>query len=116
MINPRANKSGIDKCDPADCSTCGSDCSSRINLNDRVIELTTDDGDKQKCLIVLKYSMGLKDYCACMPLLNNPDCDIYLYRMIKNGTELENIDNEEEYQAAAKAFGIEMEKAQQKKQ
>lgn len=105
----------IDKCDPQDCSTCGADCSSRINLEDRVIQITTDDGEKISCLIMLKYVMGTKDYVAVMPLKDNPEGDIYLFRMINNRTELENIEDEDEYQKAAETFGIEMEKEQQRR-
>lgn len=105
----------IDKCDPSDCSTCGADCSSRINLEDKIIQITTDEGEKIDCLIMLKYVMGTKDYIAVMPLKDNPEGDIYLFRMINNRTELENIEDEEEYQKAAETFGIEMEKAQNKK-
>ena len=103
----------IDKCDPADCSTCGEECGSRINLDDKIIKLTTDEGEQIDCLILLKYVMGTKDYIAVMPLKDNPEGDIYLFRMIKGRTELENIEDEEEYQKAAEVFGIEMEKAQE---
>lgn len=105
----------IDKCNPADCSTCGADCSTRINLEDRVIQITTDEGNQISCLIILKYVMGTKDYVAVMPLKENPEGDIYLFRMVNNRTELENIEDEEEYQKAAETFGIEMEKAQNRK-
>ena len=102
----------LDNCAPEDCSTCGEDCGSRIDLNERVIEITTDDGDKMRCLVMLKYGIGTKSYVAVMPLKDNPDGDIYLFRTIKNKTELQNIDDEDEYEQAAEAFGIEMEKAQ----
>lgn len=108
-------RNGIDKCDPVDCSTCGADCGSRINLDDKIIEITTDDDEKIKCLIMLKYKMGTKDYIAVMPLKNNPEGDIYLFRMTNNRTELENIEDEDEYAKAAETFGIEMDKAQSSK-
>lgn len=104
--------SKIDKCDPVDCSTCGADCSSRINLDERVIQITTDEGEQISCLILLKYKMNEKDYIAVMPLKNNPEGDIYLFRMVKDRTELENIEDPAEYEQAAMTFGIEMEKAQ----
>lgn len=114
MGNEMANEmSKIDKCDPTDCSTCGADCSSRINLDERVIKITTDEGEEISCLIVLKYVMEAKDYVAVMPLKNNPEGDIYLFRMVNNRTELENIEDQDEYEKAAETFGIEMEKAQQ---
>lgn len=102
----------IDKCDPVDCSTCNADCGSRINLDDKVIKITTDEGEEISCLILLKYVMEGRDYIAVMPLKDNPEGDIYLFRMIRDRTELENIEDEEEYQRAAETFGIEMEKAQ----
>lgn len=103
----------IQPCDSADCSTCGADCSSRINLDDKIIRITTDEGEEISCLILLKYVMGTKDYIAVMPLKDNPDGDIYLFRMVNGRTELENIEDQEEYEKAAETFGIEMEKAQQ---
>ena len=109
------NAGSIDKCDPVDCSTCGAACGSQINLDDRVIELTTDEGDKYKALVVLRYKMENKAYIAVMPLLNNPEADIYLYKVVRDGKDLDNIEDEDEYAKAAEAFGIAMEKAQAEK-
>lgn len=110
----------IDKCAPEDCSTCGADCGSRINLDDKIIEITTDDDEKIKCLIMLKYQMEYqsktRDYIAVMPLKNNPEADIYLFRMVNNRKDLENIEDEDEYAKAAETFGMEMDKRDMEKE
>ena len=110
----------IEKCAPEDCSTCSSDCGSRINLDDRIIEITTDDDEKIKCLIMLKYQMEYQkktgDYIAVMPLKNNPEADIFLFRMVNNRKDLENIEDEDEYAMAAEAFGMEMDRRDREKE
>lgn len=105
----------ITACEPEDCSSCTADCSSRMNLNDKVIEITTDEGETMRCLVALKYQMEQQDYIAVMPLKDNPEGDIYLFRMISDGTKLDNIEDPDEYNRAAEAFGIAMEKEQKKK-
>ena len=105
-------RSQIDTCAPEDCSSCNADCGSRMNLNERIVQITTDEGTRMNCLIMLKYVMEGRDYIAVMPLKDNPEGDIYLFRMVKDGTGLANIEDEDEYQRAARTFGIEMEKAQ----
>lgn len=104
----------IDKCDPQDCATCDSDCGG-IDLSERIIDLPMDNGTKTPCLVVLKYGIDDRRYAAVMPLANNPEGDIYLYRIIRQGRELENIEDEAEYEAASIAFGVEMEKAQEER-
>ena len=102
----------IEACAPEDCSSCNADCGSRIDLNERIIQITTDEGTTMNCLIMLKYVMEGKDYIAVMPLKDNPEGDIYLFRMVENKTKLANIEDPDEYDRAAYTFGIEMEKAQ----
>lgn len=104
----------IDKCDPSDCATCDSDCGG-IDLSEKIIDLPLEDGSKRPCLVVLKYAINETRYAAVMPLADNPEGDIYLFRVIRQGRELENIENEEEYEQATIAFGVEMEKAQEER-
>ena len=109
------NSTGIDACAPEDCSSCTADCSSRVNLKTNVIELTTDEGEVIRCQVLLNYEMEGRRYLAVMPLADNPDGDIYLFRVAEGETGLENIEDEEEHSRAAHAFGIAMEKAQKER-
>lgn len=102
----------ITSCAPEDCSTCSADCGSRLDLSQRFIDLTTDSGESIRCIILIKYVMEEKDYIAVMPIRNNPDKDVYLFRLVKDGSGLENIDDEDEYDRAAEVFGREMAKAE----
>lgn len=109
------NSTGIDACAPEDCSSCTADCSSRVNLKANVIEFTTDEGEVIRCQVLLNYEMEGRRYLAVMPLADNPDGDIYLFRVAEGETGLENIEDEEEHSRAAHAFGIAMEKAQKER-
>ena len=109
------NSTGIDACAPEDCSSCTADCSSRVDLKANVIELTTDEGEVIRCQVLLNYEMEGRRYLAVMPLADNPDGDIYLFRVAEGETGLENIEDEEEHSQAAHAFGIAMEKAQKER-
>lgn len=106
---------GLESCAPEDCSSCTADCSSRMDLNANVLELTTDEGEKIRCQILLNYEMEGRKYMAVMPLEDNPDGDIYLFRVTESETGLENIEDPGEHERAAKAFGIAMEKAQKER-
>lgn len=64
-----------------DCSSCTADCSSRVDLKANVIELTTDEGEVIRCQVLLNYEMEGRRYLAVMPLADNPDGDIYLFRV-----------------------------------
>lgn len=75
------NSTGIDACAPEDCSSCTADCSSRVDLKANVIELTTDEGEVIRCQVLLNYEMEGRRYLAVMPLADNPDGDIYLFRV-----------------------------------
>lgn len=104
----------IDKCAPEDCANCDSDCGG-INLSEKIIELPMEDGSKVKSLVVLRFTVEEKRYAAVMPLENNPKGDIYLFRVIRDGRDLENIESESEYEQASIAFGVEMAKAQEER-
>lgn len=100
---------GLDTCAPEDCSSCTADCSSRMDLKADVLELTTDEGEQIRCQILLNYEMEGRRYLALMPLDNNPEGDIYLFRVAANESGLENIEDPDEHERAAKTFGIRME-------
>lgn len=75
------------------------------------IELTLDNDEVIQCAILTVFEAGGKEYIALVPLDDNmefdADSDIYLYRYSedKNGEpELGNIEDDDEYEAAADAF------------
>lgn len=100
----------LESCAPEDCASCSADCGSKPSLDQKVIKVTTDEGETVYCQVMLKYPLEGRFYIAVMPLKDNPDGDIWLFRMINNGRDLDNIEDPEEYSRAARAFGIAMEK------
>ena len=75
------------------------------------IELTLDNDEVIQCAILTVFEAGGKEYIALIPLDDNmefdADSDIYLYRYSEdeNGEpELGNIEDDDEYEAAADAF------------
>lgn len=106
---------GLDTCAPEDCNSCTADCASRVDLKANVIELNTDEGEVIRCQVLLNYEMEGRRYLAVMPLADNPDGDIYLFRVAEGESGLENIEDEEEHERAAHAFGIAMENAQKER-
>ncbi len=75
------------------------------------VTLTLEDDSEVECLILAIYQAGGKDYIALLPVGEDgePDdnSDVLIYRYIDNGEEepeIENIEDDEEYEAAADAF------------
>ncbi len=104
-----------DSCAPSDCADCQAECGSRIGESYRMVNITTDEGITIPCQVLLTYEMEEREYLAIMPVEDNSQGDIYLFRLVNNGTEMANIEDEEEYARAAKAFGIAMEAAMKKR-
>lgn len=69
--------------------------------------LTLDDDTELECSILCIYPVGDKEYIALLPMNDDSD-EVLIYRFIDNGEdqdpELENIDDDEEYDAAVDAF------------
>ena len=87
------------------CETCGSaeDCSKAT------ITLTLDNDETIECSILTIYEAGEREYIALLPLNEqgtNEDGEVYLYRYTQqNGTPiLDNIEDDEEYEAASDGF------------
>lgn len=76
------------------------------------VTLTLADDSVVECAILTVFEVDDKEYIALLPLSDdgvaNDDGDVYLYRYIDNGSEegpsLENITDDDEYEAAADAF------------
>ncbi|MBP3879007.1 MAG: DUF1292 domain-containing protein [Lachnospiraceae bacterium] len=74
-----------------------------------IITLTLDDNTELDCAILAIFPVDDKDYIALLPLGEEEDDDeVLIYRFIDKGDdadpELENIDDDDEYDAAADAF------------
>lgn len=75
------------------------------------IELTLDNDEVIQCAILTVFEANEKEYIALVPLDDNmefdADSDIYLYRYSESEDgepELGNIEDDDEYEAAADAF------------
>lgn len=86
------------------CESCGSDCDDRATVT-----LTLDNDEQIECAILTVFPAGENQYIALLPLDengDNEDGEVYLYRYREeNGNPvLDNIEDDDEYEAAADAF------------
>ena len=91
-----------------DCGSCGEDCNTS---GMSTVTLTLADDSVIECAILTLFKADGKEYIALLPLDENgqnQNGDVYLYRYINDGSEngplLENILDDDEYEAAADAF------------
>ncbi len=78
-----------------------------------VITLEFDDGEEVECEILGVFDFNKKEYIALVP--DDDSGDVYIYGYKETGEEeftLEDIENEEEFEAAAKEFEKLMEQAE----
>ena len=75
------------------------------------VTLTLDNDEVVECAVLTTYEANGQEYIALLPLDENgenQDGEVYLYRYINDGSEqgpmLENIMDDDEYEAAADAF------------
>ena len=91
-------------CDDANCSGNCDSCDGNITVT-----LTLDNDETVECAILTIFPVAGRDYIALLPLDENgenEDGEVYIYRY-DNSTGspvLENIENDEEYEAVADAF------------
>lgn len=85
------------------------DCN--CGCNDEVtVTLTLDNDEVIECAVLTIYSVDEKEYIALLPLDENGDNeegDVYIYRYVETEDgepTLENIEDDDEYEAAADAF------------
>lgn len=86
------------------CESCGENCNENNALS---ITLTLDNNEQLECAILTIFQIGEKDYIALLP--KNEDGEngeVYIYRFHEeaSGPVLENIETDDEYEAAADAF------------
>lgn len=97
-------------CSPSDCASCSAGCSSRMDENHNTISLTLEDDTEVECAILTIYPVNKKEYIALLPLDENgqnQDGEVYLYSFARTEAGdpmLSNIEDDEEYDAAAEAF------------
>ena len=102
-------------CD-GDCTSCGSSCG--FGESDATVTLTLDDDTTIECAVLTIYPAGGREYIALLPLDDNgenQDGEVYLYRFVQGSEEepmLENIEDDEEYEAASDAFDELLDKAE----
>ena len=82
---------------------------SEQNFNEEVtVTLTLDNDEVLECAVLTIYSVDDKEYIALLPLEDeeNEDGDVFIYRYAEVNGEptLENIEDDDEYEAAADAF------------
>ena len=70
------------------------------------ITLTLEDGSDLVCDVISVFPVQDKNYIALLPSNEDPDAEIFLYRFIENGEEieLENIEDDEEFDMVSDAF------------
>lgn len=105
-------------CAPSDCASCTSNCSSNPNYKDHsVITLTMEDDTEVNCAILTIFPVDDKEYIALLPLNEegkNETGDVYLYSFSEEDGNpiLANIESDEEYEKASRAFDRILENAQ----
>lgn len=78
--------------------------------DDLVVTLTLDDNKDVDCAVLCVFPVGDNEYIALTPLeedgTENEEGTVYIYKftLIDGQPDLQNIDSDEEYEAAADAF------------
>ena len=84
---------------------CDCGCNEEVTVT-----LTLDNDEVIECAVLTIYSVDDKEYIALLPLDeegDNEEGDVYIYRYIETEDgepTLENIEDDDEYEAAADAF------------
>ncbi len=84
---------------------CNCECNEEVTVT-----LTLDNDEVVECAVLTIYSVDEKEYIALLPLEedgDNEEGDVYIYRYVETEDgepTLENIEDDDEYEAAADAF------------
>lgn len=107
-------------CAPSDCASCGLDCSGSSSVSEHnTITLTLDDDTEVECAILTVFPVDTNEYIALLPLDENgqnQNGEVYLYKFSRteNGDPiLANIEDDEEYAAAANVFDTVLQNARE---
>ncbi len=85
------------------------DCNCGCN-EEVTVTLTLDNDEVIECAVLTIYSVDEKEYIALLPLDedgDNEEGEVYIYRYVETEDgepTLENIEDDDEYEAAADAF------------
>ncbi len=85
------------------------DCNCGCN-EEVTVTLTLDNDEVIECAVLTIYNVGEKEYIALLPLDeegDNEEGDVFIYRYVETEDgepTLENIEDDDEYEAAADAF------------
>ena len=85
------------------------DCNCGCN-EEVTVTLTLDNDEVIECAVLTIYTVDEKDYIALLPLDedgDNEEGEVYIYRYVETADgepTLENIEDDDEYEAAADAF------------
>ena len=85
------------------------DCNCGCN-EEVTVTLTLDNDEVVECAVLTIYPVDDKEYIALLPLDeegDNEDGEVYIYRYVETEDgepTLENIESDDEYEAAADAF------------
>ena len=93
----------------ADCETDCANCKELENCSSATVTLTLDNDETLECSILTIYETDGKEYIALLPLNDNGVNDsgeVFLYRFRQENGEpvLENIEDDDEYEAASDGF------------
>ncbi len=86
------------------------DCNCGCNEEEVTVTLTLDNDEELECAVLTIYSVDGKEYIALLPLDENgenEEGEVYIYRYVETADgepTLENIEDDDEYEAAADAF------------
>lgn len=85
-------------CEHGDCG-CGSE--------EVTVTLTLDNDEEVECVVLTIYEVNDRQYIALLPIdEEDEEGEVYIYRYEKTNGEpsLDNIEDDDEYEAAADAF------------
>lgn len=77
------------------------------DVPEMTVTLDLDDGSRVECAILTIFEADGRDYIALLPLDDEEDGEVYLYRYLESADgepSLDNILDDEEYEKAADAF------------
>ena len=91
------------------CEEHGVDTAALNQEEDAIVTLTMDDDTEVDCAVIAIYPVADKQYIALLPLDedgDNKDGEVYLYRYSEGEGDptLDNIEDDDEYEAVADAF------------
>lgn len=93
-----------------DCNCGNAECNCGGHEEDAVtVTLTLENDEEVECAVLTIYEVEGRDYIALLPINEegkDSDGDVFIYRYLEVEGEptLDNIDDDDEYEAAADAF------------